>query len=121
LATTAAPPTLQFEGLVKILFADQGDEGTNEAVLADVGAWAREARATAVGRAQGYVDGDYIEGVDLGARAVILAQTLGFLAELYDLVARWSSWASSVAGSIDGAERARQVFTTIAAGGRVVP
>jgi len=92
-----APLTLQFEGLLKVLFADQGAPAANRKVLAAIGEWAAEARATSAVRAHGYLNGDYIEGVDFDERATIVAQTVGFLAEFYDLVERWSDWASELA------------------------
>lgn len=114
LDATPAGPALQFEGLLKVLFADQGRDSTNTDVLAAIGSWAADAHAAASTRAQGYLDDDYIPGVDLADRSVIVAQTLGFLAEFYDLLERWTSWATVLATSIDGPDAARDAFTKIA-------
>ncbi len=114
LSDPPVPVALQFEGLLKILFADQGAAETNQNTLAAIGAWATESRAAAVDRARGYLDGDYIEGVDLGERSVMLAQTLGFLTEFYSLMERWSTWAAALADAPDGPDRAQQAFATMA-------
>ena len=121
LAEQPTPPALQFEGLIKVLFADHGPPGTNEAILAEIAAWARQSRTEAQARARGYLDGNYIDGVDLAARAAIVAQTLAFLAELYDLVERWTAWAAELAVAPDPADRAQQAFTAIADGHRALP
>jgi PadR family transcriptional regulator, regulatory protein AphA len=116
LATEPTPLTLQFEGLLKVLFADQGPAGTNHEILNAVRQWAAEASANASEKATGYLDGDYIVGVPFSERAVIVAQTLAFLAEFYSLIERWSSWASDLADAGDGLERAKATFAAIAAG-----
>jgi DNA-binding PadR family transcriptional regulator len=113
------PPALQFEGLLKVVFADLGGAEANEHILAAVGSWAQGARQAAAVRAEGYLAGDYIEGVDLDDRAPVIAQTLGFLADLYDLVERWSTWAVGLAEGADP-DAARQVFRRVAGGKRVV-
>ena len=116
LAEPPAPPALQFEGILKVLFADQGDASTNINVLEAIEKQAADARATALERARGYRDGEYIAGVDLEARAVNVAQTLAFLAEFHALVERWAAWSAHLARSPDAGERAKQTFVTVAAG-----
>lgn len=120
LAEEPAPPSLQFEGLLKVLFADQGDLGANAQALLAISSWGQESRSAAVARAKGYLDGDYIEGVGLAGRSVIVAQTLGFLAEFYDLIGRWSTWAAELADSPTGEERARSAFAAIASDRRLL-
>ncbi len=120
LAETPAPPALQFEGILKVLFADQGDASTNVNVLEAIEKQAADARAIAVERGRGYRDGEYIAGVDLEARAVILAQTLAFLAEFHALVERWAAWSADLARSPDAGERAKRTFDAVAAGRRVL-
>jgi DNA-binding PadR family transcriptional regulator len=115
-----ASPALQFEGLLKVLFADHGPPGTNQAILAAIGSWAREARAEAEARARGYLDADYIEGIDFAERAAIVAQAITFLAELYDLIDRWSQWSAELADASDRTDRAQHAFTAIAQGRRAL-
>ena len=121
LADPPAPPALQFEGILKVLFADQGEASTNVDVLEAIEQQAADARAVAVERGRGYRDGEYIPGVDLEARAVIVAQTLAFLAEFHALVERWAAWGADLARSPDAGERAQQTFAAVAAGQRVLP
>ncbi len=120
LATEPSPPALQFEGLLKVLFADQGPAGTDRELLAAIGAWAAASRDAAAARAEGYLEGDYIPGVDLAARSVTVAQTLTFLAEFYSLIERWADWASDLSDSPDGPARARAAFAALAAGEHVL-
>jgi hypothetical protein len=54
--------------------------------------------------------------VSFDQRAVIVAQTLAFLAELYALIERWSSWASDLVDSPDASKRALETFAAIASG-----
>ena len=116
LANDPAPLTLQFEGLLKVLFSDQGADDANRSLLEAIHTWATEARATAQSRAKGYIDGDYIAGAPLGERAVIVAQTLSFLSELYTLIEGWSAWASQLIDADDATDHATKVFAAIAAG-----
>jgi PadR family transcriptional regulator, regulatory protein AphA len=116
LAAEPAPLTIQFEGLLKVLFADQGPAGTNQQILNAVREWAADANANASEKAMGYLDGDYIAGVPFSERAVIVAQTLAFLAEFYALIERWSVWASDLVDAPDADQRANAAFAAIAAG-----
>lgn len=120
LAATPAPPALQFEGILKVLFADQGDAATDVNVLEAIRKQAADARAVAVERGRGYQDGEYIPGVDLEARKVVVAQTLVFLAEFHALVERWAAWSADLAQSPDAGERAQRTFAAVAAGRRVL-
>ena len=120
LADPPAPPALQFEGILKVLFADQGDASTNLDVLEAIEQQAAESRAVAVERGRGYRDGEYIVGVDLEGRAVVVAQTLAFLAEFHALVERWAAWSADLARSPDAGERAQRTFVAVAAGRRVL-
>jgi hypothetical protein len=52
--------------------------------------------------------------VDLDKRALILAQTLAFFGEFYQLIDRWSAWATQVVAAPDASGRARRVFTAVA-------
>jgi DNA-binding PadR family transcriptional regulator len=120
LAEAPAPPMLQFEGLLKVLFADQGNAGTNVAILDQVEKWANGARIASRERADAYLAGDYIAGLDLDDRALIVAQTLGFLNDFYDLVERWAAWSAEMIKGEDAHGTAHAVFTAIARGRRVI-
>ena len=114
-----APPALQFEALLKVLFSDQGSTEDLLATLASVREWADDARETARVRGRLYQEGDYIEGLDLESRAPIVALTLPFLNDFYHLVADWSTWAASRVTNNSSDDVA--VFQTVAAGRRVIP
>lgn len=114
------PPALQFEGLLKILFSDQGGADTNTRVLAALAEAAHEVQQVAVARAQGYLEGDYIAGVDLDERAVVVAQMLAFLSEFYVLLQRWSEWAMAQVGTPDPTAAAYRTFARVAAGERAL-
>ncbi len=103
-----------------MLFADQGDASINVDVLEAIKQQAAQSRAVAIERGRGYRDGEYIAGIDLDGRAVVLAQTLAFLAEFHALVERWATWSADLAQSTDAGERARQTFVAVAAGRRVL-
>jgi len=103
-----------------VLFADQGAPGANQAVLGEVAEWAHRSRASARERARGYLTGDYIAGLEMRQRAVIVAQTVGFLADFYDLVERWAAWSGDLIDGDDGVAAARAVFDQVARGRRVV-
>jgi DNA-binding PadR family transcriptional regulator len=120
LADPPAPPALQFEGILKVLFADQGDASTIVNVLETIEQQAAESRAVAVERGRGYRDGEYIAGVDLEGRSVVVAQTLAFLAEFHALVERWATWSADLAQSPDAGKRAQRTFVAVAAGRRVL-
>lgn len=94
LAEPPDAPALQFEGLLKVLFADQADTGALTSTLALIRSWATESHESAQARAQGYLEGEYISGVALDERLGIVARTLTFLADYYALVERWSVWAT---------------------------
>ncbi|HSF03366.1 MAG TPA: PadR family transcriptional regulator, partial [Solirubrobacterales bacterium] len=51
-------PTLEFEGLLKVIFADHGNREDALATLARVGAWARERNEQNLGAALAYLAGE---------------------------------------------------------------
>jgi DNA-binding PadR family transcriptional regulator len=114
-----APPALQFEALLKVLFSDQGSTEDLLATLQSLHEWAGEAIATARTRGRLYEEGDYIEGVALESRASIVALTLPFLNDFYHLVADWSAWAA--ARATDDQSDTADVFHAVAGGRRVIP
>ena len=92
LAEPGDGPVLEFEGLLKVFFSDQG---SREAALASISAareWAlaRNAENLAVGRT--YLAG---EGEFQGRVAVNMVSAR-FLTDFYAMVDEWASWAAGV-------------------------
>ena len=114
-----APPALQCEALLKVLFSDQGSTEDLLATLQSVEAWAEDAVTAARLRGGSYEEDDYIEGVSLESRASIVALTLPFLSDFYQLVADWSAWATSQV--TDAGSDHTDVFRSVTAGRRVIP
>jgi PadR family transcriptional regulator AphA len=82
-------PTVEFEQLLKIFFADQGSRADALATLAAVHDWARERNADNVVAARDYAAG-------AGPFQHRAAQNLlvgAFLVEFYRMVAEWADWA----------------------------
>lgn len=92
LSEPGAGPTLEFEQLVKIVFADSG---TKSDILANLHAtfeWVRQETAENLATARAYADGT-------GAfpqRAAINQLGGRFLTDYYLMVARWAQWATGV-------------------------
>lgn len=85
-----AGPVLEFEQLVKLVFAESGTRADALATLAATAAWARERneenRAAAVAYAAG--EGDFQQ------RAAQNMLAGAFFTDFYALVARWAAWAT---------------------------
>lgn len=87
-----AGPSLEFEQLLKIHFADSG---TREDVLANLSAtldWVREQNEENLATARAYLAG---EGA-FPQRAALNLLTGRFLTDFYAMVAQWADWATSV-------------------------
>lgn len=85
----AAGPTLEFEALVKVAFADHGDRGQLLATLRRIRAGAEARRDEARGRMAEYADG----GGPFPQRLPVIALTGQLLHEQAELLARWAAWA----------------------------
>ena len=119
LAQPGSGPALQFDSLLKVLFADQAGLPALREILEGAAAWTADSVQEARARASGYVAGDYIRGVDFDRRALNVAVTFSFLNDLYYLLQRWSAWAlalidldeptraSVAAGVFDAASKGR--------------
>lgn len=85
-----AGPVLEFEQLLKILFAEHGTKDDALATLAATREWAREQNAGNLDVGRAYLAGE-------GPFQHRAAQTLlagAFLTDFYALVARWAEWAT---------------------------
>lgn len=98
-------PTLEFEGLVKLLFAEHG---TREAALASIARardWAVEQNQGNIAAGEAFLtkDGRF----DSRAPETLLVGA--FLTDYYALVARWADWAADQVESWPGDPAERQV------------
>jgi len=90
LATPGEGPVLEFEGLVKLIFADLGTRDDALASLARARQWAVEQNVGNIEAGERFVAAT--EGLYAERRATTLL--LGaFLTDFYKLVADWSDWA----------------------------
>lgn len=99
LAEPGEPPSMQFEGLLKVLLADSGDPTSVVPTLAAAKAWAQAVRETGTEVAAEYAAGDG----PFQDRARLVSVSFAFLWDFTDLVARWADWAESVQAHSDGA------------------
>jgi len=91
LAEPGAGPQLEFEGLVKVAFAENGSRADALDTLAAVRAWAVERNADNLAIARAYRTG---EG-DYPGRAAQSVLAGAFLTDYYAMVARWAEWATT--------------------------
>jgi DNA-binding PadR family transcriptional regulator len=93
LSEPGAGPVLEFEGLLKVVFAENGDRADVLATLAAVRDWAEERNRDNLQAARAYATG-------AGPFQERAAQNLlggRFLTEFYRTVHNWATWATSVA------------------------
>lgn len=114
LGVPGAGPVLEFEGVVKIFFADHSDRESVLAALRDIRRWANERQAE--NRA---IAGAYLAGTGpFPERTAVLALTGRFLTDFADMIDNWAGWASTVVeGWPDDPKRAEpdwSVFRSIA-------
>lgn len=92
IATESAPPTMQFEGMVRVLVADQGtidDLRTNLELIRDQ---ANESAALFVGHAHHMASN---EGLIFPERRHLWTLANRFMIEHFDHIAVWADWALS--------------------------
>ncbi len=95
LADPGDGPVLEFEGLVKLVFADHGTRDDALATIARARRWAVEMNAGSVEAGERFVESD---GLYEQRRATTLLFG-AFLTDFYALVASWAEWAEAeVAG-----------------------
>jgi PadR family transcriptional regulator, regulatory protein AphA len=91
LAEPGDGPALEFEGLVKLIFADHGTRDDALATIARAREWAVERNAGSIEGGERFVEG---KGRYAERRATTLL--LGaFLTDFYALVASWADWAEA--------------------------
>lgn len=95
LAEPGAGPSVEFEGLVKLLFAEFGTKHDALGTIARVRDWAVEANdeSVAAGRRFAERGGRYEQR---HGRAMLMG---AFLTDFYALVARWADWAAEEVAS----------------------
>ena len=91
LAEPGRPPSLAFEGILKLLVADADDARSALPSLAEAERWGAELQAIGRHMAAGYLQG----GGGFESRAHIVALTFGFLFDFAALVERWAQWAAA--------------------------
>ena len=89
LSKPGAPPSVEFEGLVKVLFAEHGTKGQLLATLESVRERVRETRHAEAGLAREIIR----TGVPLPPRLPVNALVFEFMWEHWDMVLRWVQWA----------------------------
>jgi DNA-binding PadR family transcriptional regulator len=95
LADPGDGPVLEFEGLVKLVFADHGTRDDALATIARARRWAVEMNAGSVEAGERFIESD---GLYEQRRATTLLFG-AFLTDFYALVASWAEWAEAeVAG-----------------------
>ena len=89
LSKPGAPPSLEFEGLVKVSFAQHGTKGQLLSTLESVRERIRDARYAEAGLAREIIR----TGVPLPPRLPVNALVFEFMWEHWDMVLRWVQWA----------------------------
>ena len=115
LAEPGDGPALEFEGLVKLIFADHGTREDALASIARARAWAVEMNAGSIAAGEKFVESE--DGLYAQRRATTLL--LGaFRTDFYALVAQWADWATEevtswpedIAGHRLDVDRTREVL-----------
>ena len=119
LDTDVAPPALEFEGMLRVLFAGQGTIGQLRRSLHAIAAQARARRAHFAAMADGILASD---GGEYPHRSHVNALGMRFMIDHYDHITAWASWALEAVESWDDtttpartwAAPARQIFADAA-------
>jgi PadR family transcriptional regulator, regulatory protein AphA len=114
LAEPGEGPALEFEGLVKLIFADHGTRDDALASIARAREWAVEMNASSVEAGEKFAEGEGRYG-ERRATTLLLG---AFLTDFYALVAQWADWAAAevsewpedIAAHRIPAERTREVL-----------
>lgn len=91
LAKPGDGPELEFEGLVKLMFAEHGSRDDALATISRARAWAVEMNTASIAAGERFAEG---EGRHEGRRATTLLVG-AFLTDFYALVAQWGEWAAA--------------------------
>lgn len=92
MAEPAAGPVLEWEQLVKVVFAENGTRADTLARLAEARAWAVAQNEESLATARAYASGE----AEFQERVAINLLGGGFLTEYYRLVAEWADWAAGI-------------------------
>ncbi len=107
LATEPAAPTLEFEGVLRTLFADQGDLEALRTTLAAVRDQAAEARGRLAEMARAQVEGD---GGEFPGRLHVNALAFRLIVDHHDLIRGWAEWALAETDGWDDVDGAAQTW-----------
>lgn len=92
MSAPAAGPVLEWEQLVKVVFAENGTKADTLARLSEARAWAVEQNEESLATARAYAAGE----AEFQERVAINLLGGGFLTEYYRLVAEWADWATGI-------------------------
>lgn len=90
IGTAVQPSTMEFEGLVRVLFADQGSTADLAATLQAIAAQARQRRELFVDHARFATDSD---GQSFPDRVHLLAIANRYMVSHFTLMIEWAEWA----------------------------
>jgi PadR family transcriptional regulator AphA len=118
LGTEPAPPALEFEGMLRVLFADQGSIGHLRQSIQAIAAHAASSRARFAEMAAGIL----ATGGEYPHRAHVNALGMRFMIAYYDQMSAWADWALDVINGWDDtttpartwAAQAADIFTDAA-------
>lgn len=93
-----ADPQIQFEAMLKVLFADASTKDDVLRAIETIRAWAEQTRANGEAISADYVDGE----PPYPDRAHIVALTMAYQVSFVDAVRTWADWATTEVESWDG-------------------
>lgn len=110
LAEPGEGPSLEFEQLLKLFFADQGTKREALRTVSDIRAWAGGRTDENIAVARSYLSGTG----PFPERAAVLALVGRFHTDFADMVAAWADWAAStIAAWPDSPRRAEPDWTVM--------
>jgi hypothetical protein len=118
LGTEPAPPALEFEGMLRVLFADQGSIGQLRQSIQAIAAHASASRGHFADMAAGILG----SGGEYPHRAHVNALGMRFMTGYFDQLTGWADWALAAIDDWDDtttpartwADQARGIFTRAA-------
>lgn len=90
LGTEISPPALESEGMLRVLFADQGDIAQLQRTIATIAQQAQLAREQFADMARGMLDSD---GGEFPDRLHVNALGMRYMIDYYDGILGWADWA----------------------------
>ncbi len=97
LDTPIAPPRLEFEGMLRVLFADQGDLGQLRVALETIARQATTDRAAFAAMADGMLN----DGGAFPERVHVNTLGMRFMIDHFDHIVAWAEWALTAITSWD--------------------